>query len=84
MRILAGFDPLTGDLLPENSPWKNKDIYDALRTLTENSNAQIDYSDQDCDDDDCFFSFLRTFVYELAENYDVSCRWLSFRHTNFT
>ena len=57
MRILAGFDPLTGDLLPENSPWKNKDIYDALRTLTENSNARIDDGDEDCDDDDCIFPF---------------------------
>ena len=57
MRILAGFDPLTGDLLPQNSPWKNKDIYDALRTLAENSNARIDDGDEDCDDDDCIFPF---------------------------
>ena len=57
MRILAGFDSLIGDLLPENSPWKNKDIYDALRTLAENSNARIDDGDEDCDDDDCIFPF---------------------------
>lgn len=57
MRTLAGFDPLIGDLLPENSPWKNKDIYDALRTLAENSNARIDDGDEDCDDDDCIFPF---------------------------
>jgi hypothetical protein len=34
---------------------ENSDIYDALKTLTENSNAQIDYGDEDCDDDDCIF-----------------------------